>query len=158
MGDENRPSAIRPSRSGVKSTRNSKKSSYRRSRKRPGSTRRSLTAKASSRRPKSFGSASTSGSGNSIDAKPRHSEYRALRSGTLNKYRYRRGGFALERTYRKHSCPKRDHQRLVQSRLRNCSIVKPASRTIPAMVSAYTGLCLGIVRIRTPSDMTTCFP
>jgi hypothetical protein len=40
----------------------------------------------------------------------------------------------------------------------NCSTVKPASRAIPPIVNALTGLCRGIVRIRIPSDITICFP
>ena len=41
---------------------------------------------------------------------------------------------------------------------RNCSTVRPASRTIPPMVNAFTGLWRGIVRIRPPLDITICFP
>ena len=41
---------------------------------------------------------------------------------------------------------------------RNCSIVRPASRTIPPIVIALTGLCRGIVRMREPFPITTCFP
>jgi len=40
----------------------------------------------------------------------------------------------------------------------NSSIVRPASRTMPPIVNALTGLARGIVRMRRPSDMTTCLP
>jgi hypothetical protein len=35
---------------------------------------------------------------------------------------------------------------------------RPASRMMPPIVKAFTGLCLGIVRNRTPSVMTACLP
>lgn len=41
---------------------------------------------------------------------------------------------------------------------RNCSNVKPASRTMPPIVIALIGLCRGIVRMRVPLPMTTCLP
>ncbi len=41
---------------------------------------------------------------------------------------------------------------------RNCSTVRPASRTIPPRVKALTGLCRGIVRMRTPVDIRMCLP
>ncbi len=41
---------------------------------------------------------------------------------------------------------------------RNSSSVSPASRTMPPMVNAFTGLCRGIVMIRTPSVITMCLP
>src|SRR3989442_4618788 len=44
------------------------------------------------------------------------------------------------------------------SNLRNSSTVSPASRTMPPIVYAFTGLCRGIVRMRTPSVITMCFP
>jgi alpha-L-fucosidase len=45
-----------------------------------------------------------------------------------------------------------------QSSLRNSSMVRPASLTLPAMVIAWTGSCRGIVTLRTPSDITMCLP
>jgi len=41
---------------------------------------------------------------------------------------------------------------------RNCSTDSPASRAIPPMVNALTGLCRGMVTMRTPLLMTMCFP
>lgn len=49
-------------------------------------------------------------------------------------------------------CP----NRVPHSRLRNCCSVRPASRTMPAMVWASTGSCRGIVTILTPSGITMC--
>ena len=46
----------------------------------------------------------------------------------------------------------------VQRSSRNCCVVRPASRTIPPMVTASTGSCLGMVTIRRPSVMTMCLP
>jgi len=40
----------------------------------------------------------------------------------------------------------------------NCSTVNPASRAIPPIVKALTGLCRGMVTMRTPSDITICLP
>ena len=40
----------------------------------------------------------------------------------------------------------------------NSPIVSPASCTIPPIVYALTGLWRGMVTMRTPSDMTMCFP
>ena len=37
-------------------------------------------------------------------------------------------------------------------------MVSPAALTIPAMVIALTGLCLGIVTLWPPSVITMCFP
>lgn len=48
-------------------------------------------------------------------------------------------------------------QTVTQRSLRNSSGVSPASRTIPPIVNALTGLWRGIVRIRAPSDITMCF-
>jgi hypothetical protein len=45
-----------------------------------------------------------------------------------------------------------------QSISRNCRMVRPASRTIPPMVMALTGLWRGMVRIRDPLPMTACLP
>ncbi len=50
--------------------------------------------------------------------------------------------------------PRRPDQRS----LRNSSMVSPASRTIAAMVMAFTGSCRGIVILRTPFVMTMCLP
>ena len=47
-------------------------------------------------------------------------------------------------------------ERRVQSSFRNCSTVSPASRIMPPMVKAFTGLWRGIVRMRRPSVITTC--
>jgi hypothetical protein len=41
---------------------------------------------------------------------------------------------------------------------RNSSTDKPASRTIPHIVNAPTGLFLGMVKKRLPSVITMCFP
>jgi hypothetical protein len=40
----------------------------------------------------------------------------------------------------------------------NSSTESPASRTIPPIVKALIGFARGIVRMRLPSVMTTCFP
>ncbi len=45
-----------------------------------------------------------------------------------------------------------------QRSLRKSAIVRPASLTIPPIVYALTGLCRGMVRIRTLSVITICFP
>jgi|ERR1700691_2122716 len=45
-----------------------------------------------------------------------------------------------------------------QSKSRNCRGVRSASRTIPPIVCASTGSCLGIVTIRTASVITMCLP
>ena len=45
-----------------------------------------------------------------------------------------------------------------QSNSRNCCIVRPASRTIPPIVMALTGLWRGMVRIRDSFPITTCLP
>ena len=45
-----------------------------------------------------------------------------------------------------------------QSSSRNCSTERPASRAIPPMVNALTGLWRGIVMIRWPLLITTCLP
>ena len=47
---------------------------------------------------------------------------------------------------------------LTYSSLRNASTVSPASRTMPPIGYALTGFCRGIVRMRTPSVITMCFP
>jgi len=47
---------------------------------------------------------------------------------------------------------------LIQSNFLNCSIVKPASRTMPPIVYWLTGLLRGIVMIRVPSVITICLP
>jgi hypothetical protein len=44
------------------------------------------------------------------------------------------------------------------SSIRNCCGVRPASWTMPPIVSASTGSCLGMVTIRLPSVMTMCLP
>jgi len=46
----------------------------------------------------------------------------------------------------------------IQSNLRNSSLVRPTSRTIPPIVRALTGLCRGMVTIREPSVITMCLP
>jgi hypothetical protein len=48
--------------------------------------------------------------------------------------------------------------RAAVSNSRNRSGVRPASRAIPPIVYALTGLCRGIVTILWPSVITTCFP
>ena len=48
--------------------------------------------------------------------------------------------------------------RMSYRKLRNCCSLRLASRTMPPIVYALTGLCLGIVRIRLPSVITTCLP
>jgi hypothetical protein len=53
---------------------------------------------------------------------------------------------------------RRDGRAAGQSRSRKLSGVNPASRTIPAIVNAFTGFLRGTVRMRVPSDMTTCLP
>ena len=45
-----------------------------------------------------------------------------------------------------------------QSSFLNCSTLRPASRAMPPIVKAFTGLWRGIVTIRTPSDITACLP
>ena len=45
-----------------------------------------------------------------------------------------------------------------QSNCRNSPTVRPASCTISPIVKALTGLCLGMVTNRRPSDVTTCLP
>src|ERR1051325_11441027 len=52
----------------------------------------------------------------------------------------------------------RSHNGSTQRSLLNCSTDRPASRAIPPFVNAFTGLCLGTVRIRMSSDITICFP
>ena len=42
------------------------------------------------------------------------------------------------------------------SRFLNCSAVRPASLTMPPSVKASTGLPLGMVKIRVPSDLMMC--
>ena len=44
------------------------------------------------------------------------------------------------------------------SSFRNSSSLSPASRTMPPIVKALTGLWRGIVRMRASSVMTTCLP
>lgn len=46
----------------------------------------------------------------------------------------------------------------VQSSFRNSSTVSPASRTMPAIVIAFTGLARGKVKMRRPSERTMCLP
>ena len=47
---------------------------------------------------------------------------------------------------------------LIQSNFLNCSIVRPASRTIPPIVYSFTGSLRGTVMIRVPSVITMCLP
>ena len=75
--------------------------------------------------------------------------------------RYTRGGCAPQ-SYPKMSSPRSTSLRarvsICQSKSLNCSTVSPASFTIPPIVSAFTGLCRGIVMKCVPSVMTTCWP
>jgi len=51
-----------------------------------------------------------------------------------------------------------DRAHLPHRSFRNSSGVSPASCAMAPMVNALTGLWRGIVRMRWPSDMTTCLP
>ena len=56
------------------------------------------------------------------------------------------------------SRPRRKGRGPAQSSFRKCSIVRPASRMMPPIVTASIGLPRGIVTKRGPSDMTMCLP
>ena len=47
---------------------------------------------------------------------------------------------------------------VVDSSFRNWSILRPASRMMPPIVKALTGLLRGTVTILLPSDITMCLP
>lgn len=59
-------------------------------------------------------------------------------------------------TYRRHAVLADFPVGLVYSKSRNCSTVRPASRTTPPEVKALTGPWRGTVRMRCPSVMTVC--